>query len=88
MTPEQLERARRVTEEKALIGELVRKVPASVINGGATRAAAYKKAADAAQRAIRAGSNDPGKLRELRLALETAASAPDAQVASIAYAPR
>lgn len=88
MTPEQLERRQRVEQETAAIRALLQRVPEAVVNGGATRAAAFKKAAEAANRALKNGASDPSKLRELRLAIETAVSAPDNQVASIAYAPR
>ena len=88
MTPEQLERRQRADQETAAIRSLLQRVPASVLNGGATRAAAFKRAAEEAGRALKKGTTDPSKLRELRLAIETAVNAADDQVASIAYAAR
>lgn len=88
MTPDQLHRKQRANDETAAIRRLTLRVPASVINGGAMRAAAFKVAAGAALKALQKGVSDPSKLRELRLAIESSVSAGDDSFSRAAHVAR
>lgn len=64
MTPEQLERAKRVANLTEQLRAATSSCPASVIHGGGTRVQAWKKSTASAKKLMDRGCKDPARLSE------------------------
>lgn len=85
MTPEQLERAQAVAAHTAELKALMSTIPREVINGSATRAAAWKHAVTKAQKMLNRSGIDPSKLREAILDLRSVAHADPLSLSKAMY---
>ena len=85
MTPEQLEREQRLRAATDELKALMSSVPRAVIDGGATRAIAWKTATLKAQKTLARGTKDPSKLREHLLDLQCCVGSNPAELAKVAY---
>lgn len=85
MTPEQLERAKRVGALTEQLRAAISSCPAAVVHGGITRVHAWKAAADKGRKLIGRGCQDPAKLSEALRDINSCEGSDIAGMAEMAY---